>query len=71
MHKILLWAAAVTFSFATFLASCATQPQSDEQKAPAPATHKQGAGHSKTLAGIALRSVHYANPSSASTAPIA
>lgn len=39
MSKLLLWAAAVTFSFAAFLASCAGQQPLDAQ-APAAATHK-------------------------------
>jgi hypothetical protein len=56
MHKLLLWAAAVTFSFAAFLASCAMQPQSDAQKAPAPATHKHGSQQTLALFGFAALS---------------
>lgn len=56
MRKFLLWAAAVTFSFAAFLASCATQPESSHQKAPPAAGHKSGGNQSLAPAGFAARS---------------
>lgn len=42
MRKFLLWAAAVTFSFAAFLTSCAVQPEARTQ---APAASTQNDGH--------------------------
>jgi hypothetical protein len=44
MRKFLLWAAAVTFSFAAFLASCATQPQG-RTRAPAAQTQNDGSAN--------------------------
>lgn len=47
MRKFLLWAAAVTFSFAAFLASCATQPE-NQTRAPAASTQNDGTSNHGT-----------------------